>query len=968
MSEISKMGQSIEPPEVSSATALGNKLEAVHSLNYQITAREEMIRNTGNMLIVHEEQKASPTVQNDDSRTPGTNSTTQEDSSSSRFTSGIREVLKQSINEYGVSVCSIANNLKRAPSPDLCVHYKANWVTQEPHKLSRTQQANAVSSITCNGESPIQSQGILAFEPGSSSYVDATHCSPFGSSLGNNYSETERKFKIAGSPIGLPGLEGSGIRENKLKEKGGNAVGDSLDADCNAGAFKRESTDDMQGQGMIIPKLTDVNPIKEKIEGLPSTRQTRATRYSFNEDKRCSLPKKKRNYKASALTGHLNDKLSDNTGESDDDHKELLAAAHSVCSANKNAYSGPFWKEMEGIFAPVTSQDLQFLKQQLLDRAEELNQSQSQTFGDACDSAGITMESREVNNLDQRLVKPIAFGRPNSEKMFNVAPTLFQRVLSAVIDEDEGKDLYNQNERRSKPRCMSDDSHFGSCIQKDYNPNNMDRMESQVEDEIDLPSQKHFPVGGLSKTYQGNDQIDSVFLHPSKFNSPPISPFDCQYQMFSLDDKLSLELQSVDLISETMPLLDDGEESIDQEIKGLQEKLYQQGAEVKNNLRTIEKAIQCEQELERRNIEQSAMDQLVEMAYKRMRGRTSKSARIRKISKQAALAFVKRTLSRCKQFEDSGRSCFSQPSLRDILFYKPLSEKDVKRADRNCLTTVSKEVPKKAKNKAKIPVHRTIQRQNAQSDYLDKGSSGMQQTLTPSSELLSGHGFTLNKQKKELLNQTVGSTSSEAAEIRITDPGQVHRRFSGAKQPLSRPSGVLPTYDFTFDKGNIKILGDIANCSLKAKFTSRQVGDVGETGMENRDQKTDVCRNSASGNVHKLKAEPKKKRPLLRIGLQEMAHSAQLLELKSSVPIANANNQQFLSPANDSQDASRDVRSMKTSQLNGLDPPTNDVFNILAGPEDLNSLLDFDDEILLNHDSAGLDVPMDDLSDVFTFK
>lgn len=87
-------------------------------------------------------------------------------------------------------------------------------------------------------------------------------------------------------------------------------------------------------------------------------------------------------------------------------------------------------------------------------------------------------------------------------------------------------------------------------------------------------------------------------------------------------------------------------------------------------------------------------------------GQRSKSSRIRKISKQVALAFVKRTLSRCKQFEDVGRSCFSladvgrscfsQPSLQDVILYKPPCETDVKPTDRNCLTIVSK-VPKKAK-------------------------------------------------------------------------------------------------------------------------------------------------------------------------------------------------------------------------------------------------------------------------------
>lgn len=37
-----------------------------------------------------------------------------------------------------------------------------------------------------------------------------------------------------------------------------------------------------------------------------------------------------------------------------------------------------------------------------------------------------------------------------------------------------------------------------------------------------------------------------------------------------------------------------------------------------------------------------------------------------KMAKQAALAFVKRTLGRCQEFEVSGKSCFNEPLFRDM--------------------------------------------------------------------------------------------------------------------------------------------------------------------------------------------------------------------------------------------------------------------------------------------------------------
>jgi len=36
------------------------------------------------------------------------------------------------------------------------------------------------------------------------------------------------------------------------------------------------------------------------------------------------------------------------------------------------------------------------------------------------------------------------------------------------------------------------------------------------------------------------------------------------------------------------------------------------------------------------------------------------------VAKHAAMAFVKRTLERCHQFEDTGKSCFSEPLFKDM--------------------------------------------------------------------------------------------------------------------------------------------------------------------------------------------------------------------------------------------------------------------------------------------------------------
>lgn len=59
---------------------------------------------------------------------------------------------------------------------------------------------------------------------------------------------------------------------------------------------------------------------------------------------------------------------------------------------------------------------------------------------------------------------------------------------------------------------------------------------------------------------------------------------------------------------------------------------------------------------------------------------SSKSA-VRKVSKQVALAFVKRTLARCRNFEDTGNGCFSEPALQDVIFSLPPCNNDAKSVD-----------------------------------------------------------------------------------------------------------------------------------------------------------------------------------------------------------------------------------------------------------------------------------------------
>lgn len=50
------------------------------------------------------------------------------------------------------------------------------------------------------------------------------------------------------------------------------------------------------------------------------------------------------------------------------------------------------------------------------------------------------------------------------------------------------------------------------------------------------------------------------------------------------------------------------------------------------------------------------------------------------MAKQAALAFVKRTLEQCHKYEETGKSCFSEPLFRDI-FLSGFNNNSARQAD-----------------------------------------------------------------------------------------------------------------------------------------------------------------------------------------------------------------------------------------------------------------------------------------------
>ena len=187
---------------------------------------------------------------------------------------------------------------------------------------------------------------------------------------------------------------------------------------------------------------------------------------------------------------------------------------------------------------------------------------------------------REVSNSDQQSITSTAFGRSN--KPSNIVPPLLQRVLSAFVNEDGGADKSSSNEVRIISfQCITDDRHLSSCTYTGSDPHCCERVEFELQPELDMQAQKYssvyglcsnksastYSTGSVSNTFSnqgrlqadeglsysnagilhGNNQNDPILTHASQVNAPPGFPFNCSYQMLSPNDKLSLEPWSIGL-------------------------------------------------------------------------------------------------------------------------------------------------------------------------------------------------------------------------------------------------------------------------------------------------------------------------------------------------------------------------------------------------------------------------------------
>ncbi|XP_031486726.1 uncharacterized protein LOC116255106 isoform X1 [Nymphaea colorata] len=520
-------------------------------------------------------------------------------------------------------------------------------------------------------------------------------------------------------------------KKNKVvtKEELGDGVrrqgrsGRGLASSRNCLPLSREKMDNASN-----PKHRSTRPVPDKIEsksGRPPT-------------------KKFSDRKASARPGNVANISPDFNGKADDDREELIAAATFAQKASYNACSSPFWQQIEPIFAFVTPDAIASLREQRR-LAEELENSlcfrtgtdqngkdQSvldsfTTFPDiVCEEkqpvqsneAILNGLGRKVSSIDES--QDVDDGTIETNSWFEKIIPLSQRLLAALIVEDDISEA-NQIEGVDK-----DNHHYASdfspCGASDHIHNEsrgMDRIKFEIESEGELKNHRYHSHDNFScdgsaisngfrspKThnlaYKNQEEVvqQDCFtphsdvgeqhrangLQPTQTDVSGITLVDCCYQQMSLDDRILLELQSIGLFPETVPGLSQGEDDeITKDLSKLQKDLFHQVKKKKSQLYKLEKAVLRARGLEKRDLERLALNKLVDVAYKKHMacrgGNASHKSGGSKISKQVAVSFVKRTLARCKKYDETGTSCFSEHLFEDGFLAAPACSSDTKCMD-----------------------------------------------------------------------------------------------------------------------------------------------------------------------------------------------------------------------------------------------------------------------------------------------
>ncbi|KAJ8747066.1 hypothetical protein K2173_014444 [Erythroxylum novogranatense] len=288
---------------------------------------------------------------------------------------------------------------------------------------------------------------------------------------------------------------------------------------------------------------------------------------------------------------------------------------------------------------------------------------------------------------------------------------------------------------------------------------------------------------------------------------------------------------------------------------------------------------------------------------------------------------MKRTLGRYRRFEDTGKCCFSETVLRDVICATPPYGKD-----RHIMIGINSAIAKNLHSK--IPCSQqdigasdsfpiSHEQHDCHSDKLGMGTSDAFDTLPHSCDQdLSKTGRVFNKgKKKEVLLDDVGGNGSFRAASSLNN--MLSGGAKGKRSERERDRDALA-------KNSVSKTGRASQTSIKGDRKTKPKPK----------QKIAQLSTPGDGNVNKFKETDSNKK-------QETGRTS-----------------------NDSHPRNLSIENRDRTDITAFGSLELDVTEDLSDHQDLNMLLNFDVENELGGleiPTEGLEIPMDDLSDLNMF-
>ncbi|XP_058213598.1 uncharacterized protein LOC131325380 isoform X10 [Rhododendron vialii] len=848
-----------------------------------------------------------------------------------------------------------ASTRKRTPSTRSSSPPVTHWAGRRPQKISRTARiTNFVPIVPSNDESP----ALDATSEVAGNEIEAGLIKRLSSNSPQQVKSKGDHFSTAA----LSESEESGVAEFKSRDKGEKAEEVDEKASQNVQRVstlvvpqrknKPVSGDDLgdgvrrQGRtGRGFTSSRSLMPMAvEKISNVGTAKQLRSTRLGLDKsESKVGRPptRKLSDRRAYTRQKHTTISTADFLVGSDDGHEELLAAAEAVINPD-HCFTSSFWRKMESCFSFISDVDIAYLKQQ----------GNSGSAASAPLPVQVDFGSFSTVPNGSGLVEP---DRDTSETKYPATRSkeipLCQRLIAALVSEEGNEELcYSGSEDL-------DFDMYGSGVELD--PLESHALNNRLLGNFQLAGRSGLNGYRITANERPHNELDHSLLdtdviaipgkglisnfgylqnglHSDQEMAPDMTCSVTEYGNLSIDERIILEMRSVGLYLEPVPdLTQTVDEEISEEISTLEDMYHEQVTKKKPLLGKLLNSALARRELQEKEFEHRALDKLVAMAFEKYmncRGSNSSGGKSAssKMAKQAALAFVKRTLERCQKFEDSGKSCFSETLFRDMFLSSSSRHHDVQLVDHTAVIESSKQYTNTSGCSLEVRVSATMGAQQSPSfNNHDIYFSNPLLSANHSSEQTNGKEDTWSNRvkKRELLLDDVGAPSGIGTSLSSSAKGkrsERDREGKGNNREVSSRNGTAKIGRPA--SGNIK--GERKSKTKPKQKTQLSASVNGLLGKLPEQNKVTLSSVSKSGEV--TRSGSVKEKDEFSLGVLEEHEAIDLSHL----------------------------------QLPGMD--------VLGVPDDLGdqgqdigSWLNIDDDGLQDLDNFnGLEIPMDDLADL----